>query len=556
MKKRLFIFLIVTVIACCLFALSVSAAEPSYKDGEWIYAADGVTKLTMYDTDGNPLIWYMNGETLKYVRADQTDTTQSVYVVYKIEAGGNGFDSDHTPTKCLKDIDIYDNGTRIEGATINSQIVLFNAINLDVDAFNGWLFGNKNGCCTIMRGLVFPNTIKYIGQEGLTNTKMVQYWNFENTKFEWINSSYGQNPFSAKTLTQEATNYTLKYPETLTTITSIAFSQIKTVILSPNMAVNNSSQSFRGCSQLEKIFVPTTFCEAGFANEAFRDISSKYLVFITGTEAQAETLQTNTGSSYNGAFKNATRISYETYLADPSTYDDSTSTFYLIYDTNYCDAFYEKNHNFVDDKDCTTPNDCSRACGIEVPKGNDSHANGETLTYANGFDKPGLFCVGCMNDGCEVRTEETKNPIFTAKGYSTNDAKNALNGGFTVDTEALEFYTEKNGALVYGIVIANANSFDGKSFFDENNDVNSEKAIKAEIDTQYSMFDCEINFGSIDASALELIICAYVIDGDSVSFIQHDSGNDVSNSAISDGSFKSITLEAVIALIPSASKEN
>ena len=191
-----------------------------------------------------------------------------------------------------------------------------------------------------------------------------------------------------------------------------------------------------------------------------------------------------------------------------------------------------------------------------MPKGNSSHANTESLTYANGFDNNGLFCIACQNAGCEVKVEEIKDPIFIAKGYSTNSDKNALNGGFAVDLEELAFYTAKNGELSYGIVIANAKSFGGKSFFDENNDVNSDKSLKVEIDPQYSMFDCEINFGSVNAGAVELIICAYIIDGENVSFIQYNSGNDVDSSLIADGSFKSITLDAVIALIPPTSKEN
>ena len=84
MKKRLFLITLISFALLCLFAASVSAAEPSYKDGEWIYAADGTTKLAIRDTDGNPLIWYLNGEELKYVRADQTDETQNVYVKYAI----------------------------------------------------------------------------------------------------------------------------------------------------------------------------------------------------------------------------------------------------------------------------------------------------------------------------------------------------------------------------------------------------------------------------------------------------------------------------------------
>ena len=472
MKKRILLMTAMIAVLICIFAISISAAEPSYKDGEWIYAEDGTSKLAIRDTDGNPLIWYMNGEELKYVRADQTDTTQDIYVVYKIEAGGNGFDADHTPTACLKDIDIYDNGTRIEGASINSQIVLLNVEKLEVDAFNGWLFGNYYGCCLLMRGMVFPSSLKYIGQEGLTNTKIVQYWNLENTKLEWINS-YRTEPFSTTTLTQEATNYTIKFPSTLSTITSTLNSKVKTIIMNPNTTLANTCQAFRNCNSLEKLFVPASFYETGFANEAFRDITSKYLVFFAGTEEQAEALQNNTGSSHNGAFKSATRISYATYLADPSTYDNSTSTIYLIYDTNYCDAFYFSEH-LGDDHDCTTENYCER-CKETFAKQADTHSVVTTLSYANGFDKAGVYNCYCDRAGCTMADKEIRDgekaPIITFKGYSNpeTEAYLGINVGYSVNTVLLDEYIEVTGeSVTIGLFMVNsdinvADIIDGKT---------------------------------------------------------------------------------------------
>ena len=104
MKRKLILTLLVVCLLMCLFAVSVNAAEPSYTDGEWIYAADGVTKLTLRDTDGDPLIWYTNGDEIKYVKANQTDTTKDVYVVYEISGGGSGFDTNvFSPEKNLEE---------------------------------------------------------------------------------------------------------------------------------------------------------------------------------------------------------------------------------------------------------------------------------------------------------------------------------------------------------------------------------------------------------------------------------------------------------------------
>ena len=88
---------------------------------------------------------------------------------------------------------------------------------------------------------------------------------------------------------------------------------------------------------------------------------------------------------------------------------------------------------------------------------------------------------------------------------------------------------------------------------DENNKVNTTKAVQAEIDSQYSNFDCSISFGANTGVDLDLVICAYVITDDGVTFIQKDSGSDVTIGA---STFKSVTLASVVALVPTVSKEN
>ncbi|MBQ2809418.1 MAG: hypothetical protein IJF11_00830, partial [Clostridia bacterium] len=91
--------------------------------------------------------------------------------------------------------------------------------------------------------------------------------------------------------------------------------------------------------------------------------------------------------------------------------------------------------------------------------------------------------------------------------------------------------------------------------FDESNKVNTTKALQVEIDDEYSNFDCSINFGSTANSDLKLIICAYVIEGDNVTFIQAESGEEVDSTLVTGGSFKSVTLNYVAALPTSKEEE-
>ena len=637
MKKRLFIFAVMVVMLCSIFAISASARTENYNDTftlqnqssivhfqKWAYTSDSskfvrqkytdsitvsfldengapLTEVPMWEYDAQDekyysLVWYISDYELVWEDQTYEDAnvgkqtypkyTSAVYTLSSVRASDlrlvlNQYNTTHDAWKdaegnkityslsSLKGI-YHTNGTPDD---ISDDIRLHHAQGIGRDNDNYGYFGYDAQFEATGNKIVVANFRDCTfqrdeeGNYGTANTFSSAYnlqcvWLPDTVRY-WVGGGFsscyeidlgeGIEVIACQLLRDNKRIKDLRIPNSVLFLNNEFFrgSDLTSLTIGEGVILHgNDPFLYTGGADritLSKNLLKDTYITANIPKLI---ANQKAIVYFDGTLTEAEELFAKIQASDSG-YKN---VGYYDYTK--TTERASTNELSIFYNCNRCDAFYYGEHSIVDDKNCTTTDNCTRECGVDVPKGNDSHNNVETLTYADGYDKAGIFCIACQNDGCEVKTEETKNPIFTAKGYSTNDAKNALNGGFTVDTEALEFYTEKNGALVYGIVIANANSFDGKSFFDENNDVNSEKAIKAEIDTQYSMFDCEINFGSIDASALELIICAYVIDGDSVSFIQHDLGNDVSNSAISDGSFKSITLEAVIALIPSASKEN
>ena len=488
MKKKFLLFIAIISVLACMLVISVSAAEPSYKDGEWIYAADGTTKLAIRDTEGNPLIWYMNGEELKYVRADQTDDTQAVYVKYKIEAGGSGFDADHTPEKCIKDIDIYDNGVQIEGATINSQLVLFNMEKLDVDALNGWLWGNKGGCCLLLRGIVFPSTLKYIGTEGFTNHRVVQMWNLENTKFEWYNPS-NSAPFSNRYLTQEATNYTIKFPDTLTMNPSVQYTLIKTVIFSPNSTVANANQTLRECKNLEYVYMPAANALTGFNGEGVRD-TTNFILCFTGDAEQAQALIDNSGNDWghnNHLKDNRTSIiSYETYLSDKETYDNATNKIYIVYDYNFCEAFYDNNH--IGEKSLAY---------VDYDKDGNEIEGQKFLSKAN-------ICVNCTRCN-QTSVVGTYDRLFKSIGFSYST--NAVMQGFAINHSAMADYQAfyKESTITFGIVAASATIVtDGKI-------LDAEK--KAQVDftqRKYDIFEMKISNISEENKGKSFFLCAYV----------------------------------------------
>ena len=388
-----------------------------------------------------------------------------------------------------------------------------------------------------------------------SNLKEIQNGAFKGAKLKEI-----QLPASMTTINNNVFSYTIgleivRFPETFTHF----------VNLNSNGSIRNDHHSFAytpdNPTSVKEYYLPATF----YATKPEVSYQSSYAFysggnvkfFYCGTLEQFNTARENfrdgTTKSYdsNGNFLNATTVSYEDYLKaialDPSAYSDAD---YVIYNYNSCDAFRKGAHDC--DTDCTTADSCKNGCGLTNTK-NENHNNGETLIFANGLTAEGVHSVGCKNDGCTVKTETTVKPVFVAKGYSTNADKNAINGGYEVNPTSLTLYETLIGELEYGIVIANAKSFGENSFFDENKKINSDKALQVEMEKQYSSFDCSIYFGANTGMELDLVICAYVIEGDTVTYIQSSTGDDVT---IGGTAFKSVTLAQVVALVPAVSKEN
>ena len=496
--KKVLISVFVFSVLMCLFALGICAAEPSYADGEWIYASDGETKLTLRDTDGNPLIWYMNGDEIKYVRADQTDETQDVYVKYSISSGGNGFDTKvFLPEKCLKSIKIYDNGTEILCSSDKPAVqfaLLMNLEHLDIDAMNGWLFGNKNGCCPLLRGIYLPSTLKGIGQEGFTNTRLVQVWNLENTQLFYVNAC---DPFSTSTLTQEATGGVLRNPQTMMRPFSAAYSKITTYYMNPYMDYPNLNQLwhqiFRECSNLQHIYAPAQV-SIGYGSEAFRGTPSQYILFLTGTKADAENAIANTDGSHNSAFKNAKAISYAEYLLDKETYESATKQVYVVYDYGFCDAFFG-GHSW----------------------------KGENDVIFEDYFKPIGIGDTCKNCG-EGDVKETIAPIFVWKGYSasTFGDKYAVVQGFYIDRDSLAQYKAFAPDFDFGIM-ATGNA-KGEAI---NPQIGDEKVFTAIFDnTVNDYYDIKVTGITQELMDKNIVFCIYVLDGGKMYYLDGEKTGD------------------------------
>lgn len=361
-----------------------------------------------------------------------------------------------------------------------------------------------------------------------------------------------------------------EFPETFETVGWAAFylSSLSGTVNLPNSVIKLDDGAFRGTKievfnigdgpvelgynivgndndkYLTTVYIPI---EAEFVNQSneawFASTLGPITFYVIAKEGEDASTFVDTLKS-TGRVKFATQDEIDAGTA-PTGYNAI-----IVEGYNKCDAFYNGNHNENDDNDCSTANRCSQCAKVMTEA--ISHSVDTKIEYLLGFDKNGTKTVGCKNDGCTALDGEAQTvlPIFTTKGYSTNSDKNAINGGYSVNSEALEAYEAVNGKITYGIVIANVDSFGGKTLFNEDKMVNSNKALQVEIDGEYVNFDCSIHFVSESSYGLKLLICAYVIDGDNISIVQYEAGSAVENTQISGGSYKSVTLATVVASLP------
>ncbi len=397
-----------------------------------------------------------------------------------------------------------------------------------------------------------------------SGTKIVGYAFQDCTGLEQVTLAEGITTIEERAFLRCASLDGVVLPNSLTSLGTSAFygcSSLTEIVIPENVVLGDGV--FKACTALAKVVVKCDKIPGGtfsgdsslgifvvtknissMGTDAFGSVKSPFLTIYEGDDPE------KLGTLYNySRFTKADFVSYEQYLEDVKNgvvYTKDT----IVYGANYCVELNGGVHQMTDEPTCTQGVKCSK-CGLEGASAL-GHNKGELekIVYVT-FDVAGDKLFDCTRCEESVVEQGGASPIFTAKGYSTNPDKNAINGGYSVNLKALELYEEINGQIEYGIVIANAKAFGGKTLFDANNEVNSSKALRVEIEGDYANFDCSIMFGANAGADLTLIICAYVIDANGVHTVQHATGTEIENEYISGGSYKGVTLAMVIANLPS-----
>ena len=149
------------------------------------------------------------------------------------------------------------------------------------------------------------------------------------------------------------------------------------------------------------------------------------------------------------------------------------------------------------------------------------HNEDTVYAYANGYAASGTVTTGCTN-GCGLASVSELDPIIVLLGYSSSMTSNKACVGYMLNETALNLYNEKTGVtLDYGVVaIIPTSEAELAPLYVENGEIKGlEYSIYASIADSYASFDFVIAGFSAEYYETELVMCAYVYDGDKIAYL-------------------------------------
>jgi hypothetical protein len=167
----------------------------------------------------------------------------------------------------------------------------------------------------------------------------------------------------------------------------------------------------------------------------------------------------------------------------------------------------------------------STADGIIPARGYHTYREDAVFDYANGYLQSGTKRFYCQT--CDAYEGGDTAPIFKFLGYSMNRASTSICAGYSVNKELLKEYEEANNTTIkYGVLYAMGNLV--KPLNDDGSVVSSEASIKKEMkESSLERFDIKLTTRSWEAMAdYQVVMCAYLHEGDKISYICNEKSPD------------------------------
>lgn len=168
------------------------------------------------------------------------------------------------------------------------------------------------------------------------------------------------------------------------------------------------------------------------------------------------------------------------------------------------------------------------------------HKNRETTSfeYQNGYNLTGIESFVCKN--CNQTTIQAT-PLITFLGYSASGLHNGICAGFEINQRALSYYMSTNKSFELGVVAASRDVLEGNLPLDSSTakPIELEQGSVAKIalpNDNFLSIDMQISGFTSEFYSKQLILSAYVYDGNKVVYIQ----NEQKETALDSKSFLSI----------------
>ena len=340
--------------------------------------------------------------------------------------------------------------------------------------------------------------------------------------------SMGKNSFSSCSSLKE-----ISLPNSLKTIANHAFAwctSLEVIRMGASFEYfnNTGDNSFTYTTgKVKEIYIPNSFYKTapdtslGYqVSYAFHGASADCKFFYCGTAQEFEAAKANfltqkSATSNNGAFINATVITYDEYVANPDKY---ASGRYVVCEYSTCNAFYDGVHG-----ESTTTYDF------------------KDEIYTSDY---------CSYTGCQRCNETIEavvcGPLFVNRGYSKVEDGSSFTYGITINDQNIAKYVEITGeSFKYGFVVGSVPTSAHDQIIDSEGNSLLEKTVAVdftEIDYKnFTIYNVKIvGIDTDEQKGTPIYCCAYVIDGSNISYM----GDAVTDKAVSVSSNSITVVEA------------
>ena len=502
MKNRIVLTLVIVSLFVCLFAITSSATEVNGIDYSFS-SSDGVNTATVNSNNVNCKLEIANiPETVEYKGVTYTvttvagnafsgsepnkwagnKTTKEVYIPATVTSIG-----DHCFRNCTALTKV-----KISGSDENFyDAVFYNCTSLvevdlsemkRLDSMGQYCFSG----CSKLTTIKLPNCLKEIngGSEFLRGCSSL-------TSIVLPDSITKISDYSF----QNAQNLTsINIPKNLVTLGCNNFQSSKvTEMILPSTLEVVGKHIFHG-SKIKTLVIASTNIDLtrGTTPTNMFDGSNVTLIFYAGaTEAEAKAFATPFAK-----IKNWTNfISYDTYLKEIKENPTKTYTNTIVYGTRNC-------------------SNCSNITNDDVTF--------QFTNYLSPMQDANVCSCGKTN------VVKSYDAIMEFAGYSAKINGDKICVGYTVNGESLKVFTEKTGkTLTLGVAAAIVadNTTEYKAVNSDLSAIN-DKTVVAPVNSAFAGFDFVISGFTEDYYLTNLVMCAFVYDGEKIYYVDNGGCNE------------------------------